>query len=80
MDTFESYFDKLDEMCGVEERVKTCCELEENYCVSEGIIVCKSCNNVINNIVDTPEWRNYKSSGILHVVVCHLTIYYQNLL
>ena len=63
MDTFESYFDKLDELSVVEERVKTCCELEENYCVSEGIIVCKSCNNVINNIVDTPEWRNYKSSS-----------------
>ena len=63
MDTFESYFDKLDEMCEVEERVKTCCELEENYCIDAGIIVCKSCNNVINNIVDTPEWRNYKSSS-----------------
>lgn len=63
MDAFESYFEKLDEMYESEERVKTCCELEENYCVSEGIIVCKSCNNVINNIVDTPEWRNYKSSS-----------------
>ena len=36
MDTFESYFEKLDEMYEVEEKVKTCCELEENYCVSEG--------------------------------------------
>ena len=63
MDAFESYFEKLDEMYESEEKVKTCCELEENYCISRGIIVCKSCNNVINNIVDTPEWRNYKSSS-----------------
>lgn len=63
MDAFESYFEKLDEMYETEERVKTCCELEENYCVSEGVIICKSCSNVINNIVDSPEWRNYKSSS-----------------
>ena len=63
METFESYFEKLDEMYEVEERAKTCCELEGNYCMSEGVITCKSCNNVINNIVDTPEWRNYKASS-----------------
>lgn len=63
MDTFESYFDKLDELSVVEERVKTCCELEENYCMSIGGVMCKVCNNIINNIVDAPEWRNYKSSS-----------------
>ena len=63
MDAFETYFEKLDEMYETEERIKTCCDLEENYCVSEGIIICKSCSNVINNIVDSPEWRNYKSSS-----------------
>ena len=63
MDTFESYFDKLDEFSVVEERVKTCCELEENYCMSIGGVMCKVCNNIINNIVDTPEWRNYKTSS-----------------
>mgnify|MGYP001293406052 CR=1 FL=1 len=63
MDTFESYFEKLDGMYEKEAREKLCCELEENYCVSEGVVICKSCNNVINNIVDSPEWRNYKSSS-----------------
>ena len=27
------------------------------------MITCKDCNMIVNNIIDTPEWRNYKDSS-----------------
>ena len=60
---FDSYFEKLDEINETIVSEKRCCENEGNYCFEEGIIVCKECGGMINNILDSPEWKNYKSSS-----------------
>ena len=60
---FDSYFDKLDEINEVVKNEKICCDLKENYFIDDGMITCKQCNALINNIIDSPEWRNYKDSG-----------------
>ena len=60
---FDSYFEKLDEINETVVSEKRCCENEGNYCFEEGIIVCKECGGMINNILDSPEWKNYKSSS-----------------
>ncbi len=62
MDNFDDYFNDLDKINHVEIE-KTCCELKENFdYTNKGETMCKICNNIINNIVDTPEWKNYKES------------------
>ena len=56
----EEFFNSLDEMSTViEEPVKTCCDNSENHLLSDGMILCRRCNNVITNIVDSAEWRFY---------------------
>lgn len=39
-----------------------CCDDNENNMMSDGMILCKVCNNIITNIVSGPEWRFYGSS------------------
>ncbi len=60
---FDSYFEKLDEINDVVKDEERCCDKRENHIVDNGMITCKECNLIINNIVDTPEWRNYKDSS-----------------
>ena len=60
---FDSYFEKLDEINVIEIKEPKCCDRKENYCIDEGVITCKRCDSLICNIVDTPEWRNYKDSN-----------------
>jgi transcription initiation factor TFIIB len=64
MDNFDDYFKTLGEINQVE-RDKICCEIRENYeYTNKGETVCKICNNIISNIIDTPEWKNYKDSNV----------------
>ena len=61
--SFDSYFDKLDKINEIVKSEKKCCDKKENHIIDDGMITCKDCNMVINNIMDTPEWRNYKDSS-----------------
>ncbi len=62
MDDFDDYFKDLDKINYVEKE-KSCCELRENFnYTNKGETICKVCNNIISNIIDTPEWKNYKET------------------
>lgn len=64
MDNFDEYFKNLDTINQVEREIK-CCEKKENYDLSDkNGIICKVCHNCISNIIDTPEWKNYKDSNV----------------
>jgi transcription initiation factor TFIIB len=64
MEDFDDYFKNLDTINHVEREIK-CCEKKENYEFSEKCeITCKICHNCISNIIDTPEWKNYKDSNV----------------
>jgi transcription initiation factor TFIIB len=61
---FDDYFKNLDKINKVEREIK-CCEKKENYELSDKLeITCKICKNCISNIIDTPEWKNYKDSNV----------------
>lgn len=55
---FENLFDHLDtyEKSNCKE---SCCNISENECISNDVIICNICGNLITNIIDTPEWRFY---------------------
>ena len=59
----DSFFNSLDEVNAyqpVEKKLKHVVMKEyENHLLSDGMIICKCCNNVISNIIDTAEWRFY---------------------
>ena len=57
------YFAILDDSQVKKKDQETCCDDVKNYRQGEGVILCKVCGNMIHNIVDTPEWRNYDSGG-----------------
>jgi transcription initiation factor TFIIB len=64
MDNFDDYFKNLDTITYVEREIK-CCEKKENYDMSDkNGVTCKVCHNCISNIIDTPEWKNYKDSNV----------------
>jgi len=64
MGDFDDYFKNLDKVNHVERALK-CCEIKDNYeYTSKKEIICKSCKNTISNIIDTPEWKNYKDSNV----------------
>jgi len=56
---FDSYFNHLDKLQPEKKENNTCCDNHSNYITSDGIIVCSVCDNTINNIMDSPEWRFY---------------------
>lgn len=63
MDNFDDYFKTLGEINHVERELK-CCEIKDNFeYTNKGETVCKICSNTISNIIDTPEWKNYKDSN-----------------
>lgn len=56
----DEFFSSLDELSSdKKEVIKKCCDNTENHLLSEGMIICKTCNNTISNIIDTAEWRFY---------------------
>jgi transcription initiation factor TFIIB len=64
MDNYDDYFKNLDKINHVETDIK-CCEIKDNYEYSlKGETICRTCNNTISNIIDTPEWKNYKDSNV----------------
>ena len=59
----DDFFSSLDEISvKKEEQVKTCCDDTENHLLGDGMVICKTCNNIISNIIDTAEWRFYGAS------------------
>ena len=63
--SFDILYQTLDSVNGPVDKEDTsknkCCNDSLNYLSDEGIIICSKCNNVITNIVDSPEWRYYGS-------------------
>jgi len=60
MMNYDDMFNELDTI----ERVEIaydCCNDTNNYKISDDIILCNICSNIITTIVDTPEWRYYGS-------------------
>jgi transcription initiation factor TFIIB len=56
----DKFFNSLDEITVKEEEtVDTCCDKSVNHLLSEGMMICKQCNNIVTNIIDGPEWRYY---------------------
>lgn len=56
----DKFFNSLDEITVKEEEtVDACCDKSENHLLSEGMMICKQCNNIVTNIIDGPEWRYY---------------------
>jgi len=56
----DDFFSSLDEISTVKQEIKiSCCDDTENHLLGEGMIICKNCNNIISNIIDTAEWRYY---------------------
>ena len=69
--SLDNYFDEL-ELINKNELNKNnefcnnnneCCNDNINFIKDNGIIICKVCNNIISNILDTPEWKNYKNNS-----------------
>lgn len=57
----DKFFDTLDEVAKKDEepiKIK-CCDNKLNHLLSEGMVICKDCSNIITNIIDGPEWRFY---------------------
>jgi transcription initiation factor TFIIIB Brf1 subunit/transcription initiation factor TFIIB len=58
----DSCFDKLDEInYSKDDILENCCDKDINYVLSDGVIICNICKNTINNVIDLPEWKNYKN-------------------
>ena len=55
MDDFYSSLDELTEKDKVKD--EECCDKRENHLLSDGMILCKCCNNMITNIINSAEWR-----------------------
>ena len=53
MDNFDSYFNKLDTVHEdiIETRGDNCCDNNENHLIENGMVMCKQCNMIINNII-----------------------------
>lgn len=57
----DKFFDTLDEVAKKDEepiKIK-CCDNKLNHLLSEGMVICKDCSNIVTNIIDGPEWRFY---------------------
>tara|TARA_B100000131_G_scaffold289423_1_gene301434 strand:- start:1224 stop:2207 length:984 start_codon:yes stop_codon:yes gene_type:complete len=57
---FGDYFatlDKINVPANASEQETKCCDDTKNYISDEGVIICKKCGSMINNIMDTPEWK-----------------------
>ena len=75
-DNFDSYFNKLDSVNEdiVAQCDDTCCGNNDNHLIENGMIMCKQCNMIINNIIDSPEWKNYKNTGGGNTTRCGMPV------
>ena len=63
--SFDELYKTLDTLENPEiktEKKQKCCDIPNNYLCGDGVIMCKVCNNPIDNIIDSPEWRYYGSN------------------
>jgi len=59
---FDKFYNNLDDL-NFKNKEKKCCDDEINHLINnQDIIECKICKNIIQNIVDNPEWRFYGSN------------------
>ena len=64
MNLLDEHFQYIDSLNPIEDRKipEECCNYKYNYMYDNGIIKCKKCENIINNITESPEWRYYGST------------------
>ena len=60
---FDDHFDLLNKVNDNEKKInKNCCLDYGNFIFKDEEYYCKICDNLITNIIDSPEWRYYGSS------------------
>ena len=70
---FNNYFNELDLLKDdktIKNKELRCCELDKNYSTENNVIICKKCNAIISNIIDGPEWKNYKNVNGVNTTRC----------
>ena len=63
--SYDNYFNHLDSL-GKDKNKSiqiNCCNDHSNFLIDDGIIICRKCKNIINNILDSPEWKYYTSDN-----------------
>ena len=60
--SLDEYYKELNSFESLKKPDPKCCDYSFNYIPSNGVINCKICNNLIDNIIDSPEWRYYGST------------------
>jgi transcription initiation factor TFIIB len=69
--SLNDYFNELDLLkVDKEENKLRCCEIETNFSMENNMIICKECNNIISNIIEGPEWKNYKNINGVNTTRC----------
>ena len=58
---FDDLYKGLDELTVTKKPGPKCCDNPLNYICQNAMITCKICNESIDNIIDSPEWRYYGS-------------------
>jgi len=58
--SFEDLYKILEEV-NTKDKIEKCCDNDKNYSYDEEIIICNKCGKLINNIINSPEWRYYGS-------------------
>ena len=56
---FDGHFDLLNQINKEDEYPEKCCENLKNFVFLDEIVHCKICDNIVSNIIDSPEWRFY---------------------
>ena len=59
---FDDHFNLLSDLNKNDEINKKCCTIFDNFVFKDEQYYCKCCDNLITNIIDSPEWRYYGSS------------------
>lgn len=58
---FDDLYKNLDNLNEPKQVKEKCCDNSLNHICQNGMITCKVCNESIDNIIDSPEWRFYGS-------------------
>jgi len=67
MDYYDKFFDNLDDLNQLNKKnttkEKNCCTNQKNFLIDDqGQLQCAICHNIMNKIIDNPEWRYYGSN------------------
>lgn len=67
---YDDLFNNLDNYNNIELIKTLCCDNYNNYIINNDVIYCKICNDIVSNIIDSPEWKNYNCSESINSNRC----------